>query len=185
MPDLADLKEDARPRAPKIEGVSDAQRAQGRHLAMIHAMHLRDVAQLRGLVDAIERDRGAAKELSEKVAGLDMTHNLQRFGVLCGRECNNLLFHHDAEEHHVFPALEARTDMGLGAVIAKLREEHEVIHTLLEELYAGASALITSPDDATYAALRDTFTQLEAALKSHFCYEETELEEALGVSNIL
>ncbi|MCC0031057.1 MAG: hemerythrin domain-containing protein [Brucellaceae bacterium] len=185
MPDLADLKENERPRAPKIEGLSEAQRALGRRLSMIHAMHLRDVAQLRALVDRIDQDRAAAGQLSEALEGLDMTRNLRTFGVLCGRECNNLLFHHGAEEHHVFPALEEQADAPLAAVLAKLRQEHEVIHALLEALHAGASAIYDSPDDATYAALRDTFGQLEATLKSHFGYEETELEDVLGLTGIL
>ena len=185
MPDLADLKENERPRAPKIEGLSEAQRELGRRLSMIHAMHLRDIAQLRVLVDRIDHDRAAVGQLSETLEGLDMTRNLRAFGVLCGRECNNLLFHHGAEEHHVFPALEERADAPLAAVLAKLRQEHEVIHALLEALHAGAGAIYDSPDDASYSSLRETFGQLEAALKSHFGYEETELEDVLGLTGIL
>ena len=185
MPDLADLKENERPHAPRIEGLSEAQRALGRRLAMIHAMHLREIGQMRALVERIDRDRAAAAQLSDAVEELDMTRNLRNVGVLCGRECNSLLFHHGAEEHHVFPALEAQAEAPLAAVLAKLRQEHEVIHTLLEELHTGARAVYETPDDANYSALRGTFDMLEAALKSHFGYEETELEDVLGVTGIL
>ncbi|WP_424929008.1 hemerythrin domain-containing protein [Amaricoccus tamworthensis] len=185
MPDLSALKVHARPRAPKIPGATDAQREQGRSLAMIHAMHLSDMAMIRQMVERIEHDRSAAKDLAEAVPELAMTRNLRNFGALCGRECNNLLFHHGAEEHHMFPALEELGDTGLRAVIAKLREEHEVIHALLEDLGTGAMAVMQSPDPSTYAALRDTFEMLDAAIRSHFGYEETELQEALGVFQVL
>ncbi len=114
-----------------------------------------------------------------------MTENLRDFGALCGRECNNLLYHHGAEEQQIFPILEARADAGLRAVIDKLRQEHTVIHTLLEALGAQADAVMAAPGPDSYAALKDTFDKLETAIKSHFSYEETELEEALGVFNAI
>jgi hypothetical protein len=36
-----------------------------------------------------------------------------------------------------------------------------------------------------YAILRDTFRRLDAVLRSHFGYEETELKEALGVFHVM
>jgi len=185
MPDISDLREQDRPRAPKIPGATDAQRQQGRVLAMIHASYLENMAQLRGLVEHIDTDRTAAATLAETIDNLQMTRNLRTFGALCGRECHHLLFHHGAEEHHVFPALEARAEQGVRAVIAKLKEEHVVIHALLEALSGQANALMATPDPAAYAELKDTFGKLEAVLKSHFRYEETELEEALGFHSIL
>jgi iron-sulfur cluster repair protein YtfE (RIC family) len=182
---MSDLNEQARPLAPAIPGATDAQRKRGRTLAMIHAMHLRDVAQVRALIKRIEFDRAAAGVLSETIARLEMTENLRDFGALCGRECNNLLYHHGAEEQQIFPILEARADAGLRAVIDKLRQEHTVIHTLLEALGAQADAVMAAPGPDSYAALKDTFDKLETAIRSHFSYEETELEEALGVFNAI
>lgn len=181
MPDLRDLKEDERPNAPKLRGVTDAQRAQGGHLAAIHQYHLQEMAQVRALMDRIEADRSAAQTLSEAVGAMTMTGNLRAFGTLCGRECQQLMFHHRAEDGDMFPAVERMGGPAFVAIIAKLRAEHEVVHALLEELATGANALAATPDDATYAALCDTFVRLEAVVKSHFRYEETELEEILGV----
>jgi Hemerythrin HHE cation binding domain. len=176
---LAALKEHERPQAPPLTGVTERQRAQGRHLAVIHRHHLMDVARLLSLVARIETDRSAAPALAAVVAGLEMRRNLSMFGALCGRECMALTFHHDAEESHIFPEI-ARMD-GFAPLIAKLRQEHEVVHALIDELGDGAEALSARPeDDAAYAALKDTVTRLEAVLRSHFRYEETELEEALG-----
>lgn len=181
MPDLSDLKEDERPSAPRIAGVTEAQRAQGRHLALIHEHHQAEMAQVRALMEAIETDRGAAGALSDAVGAMTMADNLRSFGTLCGRECQHLMFHHGAEEHDMFPAIERMGGNAFAAIVAKLRAEHEVVHALLEELRAGAQTLVATPDDAHYAALRDTFVRLEAVVKSHFRYEETELEEVLGV----
>ncbi len=182
---MSDLNEQARPLAPAIPGATDAQRKRGRTLAMFHAMHLRDMAQVRALVDRIEVDAAAAGVLSETIARLEMTENLRGFGALCGRQCNHLLYHHGAEEQQIFPLLEARADAGLRAVIDKLRQEHNVIHNLLEALGAQADAVMAAPGPDSYAALKDTFDKLETAIKSHFSYEETELEEALGVFNVI
>ena len=180
MTDLTDLREDERPRAPRIPGAGEADRARGRTLAAIHRLHLGDLAQLRALIDRIDREENAPSALADKLAGLEMSRNLRDFGALCGRECNTLLFHHGAEEGQVFPVLESAGSAGLRAVIAKLRAEHEVVHTLMLELDDRARAILQAPDDGRYAALRDTFTRLEAVIRSHFAYEETELEEALG-----
>lgn len=181
---MTDLNEAARPKARKLHGVTPAQRAKGRHLAAIHRLHLRDMAQLKALIDQIEHDRAVASTLADTLDTMVMADNLRRFGALCGRECNHLFFHHGAEEQQLFPAVETRAGAAFAPLIAKLRAEHEVIHALIEALRDGAQALIASPDDATYTALRDTFTRLHAGLKSHFHYEETELEEALGTFDI-
>ncbi|KAA2312961.1 hemerythrin domain-containing protein [Pseudooceanicola sediminis] len=180
-----DLDEAGRPHAPPIPGATDLHRRQGRHLAAIHRMHLRDIAEISGLVARIDSDTSAPGQLVDKVQALAVTRNIRTFGTLCGGECNRLLFHHDAEEQHVFPILEQRGSDGLRAVVAKLRQEHEVIHTLLEQLAIGARRVLSEPDASAYGDLRATFTALETALRSHFHYEETELEEALGVHDAL
>lgn len=180
MPDRAALNEDQRPRAPRLTGLSPAQRAQGRQLAVIHRHHLADVARLTRLVERIETERGAAASLAEAVEGLAMRRNLEVFGALCGQECLALTFHHDAEESHVFPAIAGMP--GFAPLIAKLRQEHRVVHALIAELGAGAAALTDRPEDAdAYAALKTTVARLDAVLRSHFHYEETELEDALGL----
>ena len=185
MTKIPELNEGARPRAPKLANVTSAQRQAGRTLAAIHRLHLRDMAQVKLLIDRIEEDRAAAPGLVAHLGDMGMNRNLQLFGTLCGRECNHLLFHHGAEEQQIFPAVESRAGSGFAALVAKLREEHLVVHALLEDLAQGAQALSDSPDDETYASLRDTFNRLHAVLRSHFHYEETELEEALGAFNLI
>jgi predicted glycoside hydrolase/deacetylase ChbG (UPF0249 family) len=180
-PDLADLKEAERPKAPPIEGVTDLQRRQGRQLAAIHRMHLMQMGQVRKMMQDIASGSVAPAALAQALPEMEMTRNYRQFGTLCGQECQFLDYHHGAEEHRVFPHLEGRGSDGLRAVIDKLRQEHEVVHALLERLYADAVRLVQSPGADAFEEAKATFEALERVVRSHFGYEEDELEEALGV----
>lgn len=92
-----------------------------------------------------------------------------------------LNMHHNIEEQDMFPRLENAGNTGIAAVVAKLREEHRVVHALIERLYDVAVTLVDAPSREAYAEVKSVFEQLEAVVRSHFKYEETELEEALGV----
>lgn len=185
LPSPSDLNEHARPKAPRLGGASNARHAGGRRLTMIHRMHLQDLNQVRELVNRIDQDSGAANMLVQAIDDLALIKNLRNFGALCGRECNNLLFHHGAEENHMFPAIEAIGGDGLRAVVAKLRQEHEVVHALLEALHEQAVITYNQPTSEHYTVLREIFNRLDTAIRSHFGYEETELEEVLGQHAIL
>ena len=180
-PDVDDLKEAERPRAPAIPGATALQRRQGRQLAAIHRMHLQQMGQVRRMMEAIAAGHTDPAALARAVPEMEMTRNYRQFGNLCGQECQFLDYHHGAEEHRVFPHLEARGSDGLRKVIAKLREEHEVVHALLERLYADAVRLVQDPGAEAFDEARQTFDALERVVRSHFGYEEEELEEALGV----
>ena len=65
-------------------------------------------------------------------------------------------------------------------MVAKLRAEHEVVHELLMRLEAAATALVEEPSEARFAEAAAVFRKLEAVIRSHFGYEETELAEAIG-----
>lgn len=180
-PDVADLKEDARPKAPRIEGATDMHRRQGRQLAMIHRMHLQQMAGVRRVLEGIAAGLEAPAALADAVPRMEMLNNYRQFGNLCGQECQFLDYHHGAEEHDIFPHLASRGSDGLRKVIDKLHEEHEVVHALLERLYADAVRLVQDPGREAFDEARATFEALERVVRSHFGYEEVELEEALGV----
>ncbi len=180
-PDVADLKEDARPKAPRIEGATDMHRRQGRQLAMIHRMHLQQMAGVRRVLEGIAAGQEAPAALADAVPRMEMLNNYRQFGNLCGQECQFLDYHHGAEEHDIFPHLASRGSDGLRKVIDKLHEEHEVVHALLEWLYSDAVRLVRDPGREAFDEARATFEALERVVRSHFGYEEVELEEALGV----
>ena len=177
------LDETTRPKAPKINGITDAQRRQGQQLAMIHRMHLQQIEQVEAIMAQIEAGNTKAHQVAEAVAGLEMIRNYRLFGNLCGQECQLLTFHHTAEDRQIFPALMQGSE-GLRRVVERLMYEHTIIHALLEELETRAVALLQSPEQDNFTALSETFRQLAATVRSHFGYEETELEEAIGYHGI-
>ncbi len=180
---LDELTVDAgdRPKAPPIPGATDADRQKGRHLAMIHAHYLSDMAQIARLMARIEAGEAPPTELADIVLSSDMAQNLRAFGSICGRECQVLMMHHDIEQAHMFPGLEAVQNEGLRAVVTRLRAEHEVVHELLNRLAYAAQALGADATDTRFDEVRAIYAKLFEVVRSHFRYEETELEEAIGV----
>ena len=183
LPGREALREEGRPSAPAIPEATDAHRRMGGRLRLIHDAHRQELRDLRALLDRIEADEAPADATPAAVAGMGMSRNLALFGALCGRECQHLQFHHDIEEGHTFPIVEHRGGDGVRAVIAKLREEHEVVHALIAALAERSTAL--ARDRSQLPAVRETLDRIEEVVRSHFAYEEGELEEALGVYNAL
>jgi hypothetical protein len=177
--DFTLLDDSTRPHAPAIEGVTAEQRARGRHLAMIHAMHLEQLAETRLAMERAEAGEASVHAVADAVSAMQMSANYRRFGNLCGHECRMLEFHHTAEDRYVFSILRDGSP-GLRKVVERLSAEHEVIGALLERLEAAAVEAVATPGPQTFAPLKDVFLVLERVVKSHFGYEQTELEEAIG-----
>jgi iron-sulfur cluster repair protein YtfE (RIC family) len=178
------LDDTTRPKAPKIEGITPDQRRMGKRLAIFHRMHLQQLQEVADALQRVEEGEEALARLSGAISEMQMATNYRHFGNLCGQECQILTFHHTAEDQYIFPRLHQSASDGLKKVIARLREEHLVIHQALKELEARAQAAMQKPGAETFAALRGTFLRLDKLVQSHFGYEETELEEALGYFGI-
>lgn len=180
---LADLTVEfgTRPAAPKLDTVTPQQHAAGQHLAMIHSHYLQDLARIAMVIDRIEAGDTPPAHLAQIVLASEMSQNFAAFGTLCGQGCRMLMMHHDIEEAHMFPAVDAKAPASFAPIVARLREEHHVIHELLNRLGEAAQTLATRPDPAGFATTRDIYHALLAAIESHFGYEEASLEEAIGV----
>jgi len=176
-----DLREGARPTVPPYVNVTEEQRHAGRHLAAIHRMHLREISKARMVLRHVTDGTSDPSVLIKALQNMEIAQNYRLFGNLCGQECRVLQFHHDAEEHHMFPALEANGTDDIRCVVAKLREEHIVVHELLERLQEAAQALNFEPNEQSFSQAAEIFDKLEAVVRSHFGYEETELKDALGI----
>ena len=55
-----------------------------------------------------------------------------------------------------------------------------MVHELIIRLGHAAEALVEDPNEANFADAAATYRKLEAVVRSHFRYEETELAEAIG-----
>ncbi len=185
MTHTIDLLDDrTRPKAPRLEGATDAHRRQGRRLATIHRLHLQQMAEVRRVMERVAAEEADTDALDAALSGLDMRRNYTAFGNLCGQECGMLTFHHTAEDRMLFPVLAAQANEGLRKVVERLAAEHEVVHALIERMEEAAGDAIRAPGADTFARLRDAFETLERVVVSHFGYEQEELEEALGYYGI-
>ena len=179
--EVLDLDEAARPHVPPYENVTEQQKQAGRHLVAIHRMHLREISKARMVLRHIRDGALDPTALITALQDMDMSQNYRLFGNICGQECRMLQFHHDAEEQHMFPALEASGTEDIRCMVAKLRQEHLVVHELLDRLEEAAQALISAPNEGAFSTATEVFDKLEAVVRSHFGYEETGLKDALGV----
>jgi len=176
-----DLFDDAtRPKAAAIPGATPEHRLIGKKLASIHAMHISALDETRAVILLIEKGEAHPEELMPQIEANELMRNYRRFGNLCGRECQFLEFHHTSEDWEIFPNIAAAGNASLTKVIDRLAEEHLVIHQLLETLAANVLEMRENPGPVSFHQTRETFLVVYRAVISHFGYEQTELEEALG-----
>ncbi|HEV7276851.1 MAG TPA: hemerythrin domain-containing protein [Devosiaceae bacterium] len=182
--DIEFLDDATRPRAPKLEGLTPAQREAGEHLKMIHD-HLRDnMRVLRQLIERAGAGEVSPAEVAEETEDMVMLTNFRRFGNLCGQYCQFVHTHHSIEDQAIFPALSAKGE-AFRKVSERLRAEHVVVHELLVRLVGALNALAAEPGPAKFAAAREVYEALERVLLSHLGYEEDEIGDALGYYNLL
>ena len=172
------LDDSKRPKAPKIENLTPDQRRQGRRLSLFHNLHRKQLREVERAMVQID------DTLLVKISQLDMRHNFKVFGNMCGQECQMLSGHHAIEDQAVFPVLHETGSAGLKKVVERLMAEHLVVHELIEALEALAITAIQNPTPENHTKLKQSFTELNTCVQSHFGYEETELEDALGVTDV-
>ena len=178
------LPDDAtRPAAPLVGRAEGMARLPGRHLKMIHDHHRQTLAALAEMLAAAEAGRIEPQEVRAAVEETAMARNLARFGTLCGQECQFIHIHHAIEDELMFPRLSAAAT-AFRAVIARLQEEHEVVHALLLRLIGDLEELAAEPGPDRLAPAAETFRTLVRFLLSHFDYEEASICDALGVYGI-
>lgn len=175
--------EDSRPSAPAPEGEPAAYPAERlalpQHLIDIHD-HLRgELASVRDVVDQVRRGHLQVGQARSVVNTMAMRQNNWTLGAFCESYCRIVTGHHTLEDRSVFPHLRRR-EPGLGPVLDRLEEEHEVIADVLDRLDRALVALV---DEEGYGqAAREALDELGRSvdlltdtLLSHLSYEEREL----------
>jgi hemerythrin-like domain-containing protein len=182
--DIEFLDDATRPRAPKLTGLTEAQREPGEHLKYVHG-HLREnMRVLRALIERASNGEVSSKEVASQTGELAMVANFRRFGTLCGQYCQFVHGHHSLEDAVVFPALAAQSE-ALRKVAERLKAEHVVVHELLVRLIAALQTLADEPIRTNFEAARTVYEALERVLVSHLGYEEEEIGDALGYYNVM
>ena len=174
------LDDSTRPKAPKLEGAQPHHERPGKQLKLIHRYHLMQMNEVRRMLDNIDQSVAKFATLHDAITNLHMRESLSMFGNLCGQECEMLNAHHSIESQMLFPALHKRGNDGIKRVVERLMAEHEIIHHYLQELEFNSLAHLQNPTAENFSSLKQTFIALEKIIHSHFKYEETELEVAIG-----
>jgi hemerythrin-like domain-containing protein len=183
LDDIAFLDDATRPEAPRLEGLTPAQREPGQHLIAVHN-HLREnMHSLGRLIEQASAGTVTPADVEKQTADLTMVSNYRRFGNLCGQHCQFVDMHHSIEDQAIFPAI-ARQGEAFRKIADRLRAEHVVVHELLVRLIAALDVLARDPNQQSFAAARDLYQALERVLLSHLGYEEESIGDALGYFSI-
>jgi Hemerythrin HHE cation binding domain len=166
----------AGPQPPPDAAYSPHGRAIAGHLIGVHD-HLRaELARIRDLIGQVRDGEGAAQARSA-INQMTLRSNSWTLGAYCASYCRVVTGHHSLEDQAVFPYLRA-SEPGLGPVIDRLADEHEIIHKVLEDLDAELVELLRNPGD--FARLQQAADVLTDTLLSHLAYEEAQLVEPLA-----
>lgn len=184
LKDIQFLDDATRPPIPKLEGVTEAQKAPGEHLRQIHD-HLRDNMVVLGrLIERAGQGKATPDEVKAETADLLMVSNYRRFGTLCGQYCQFVHGHHSIEDYAVFPGIAAQGP-AFKAIAERLQAEHVVVHTLLERLIDALIKLADAPGQSNFEDAVTVYRALEKVLLSHLHYEEDAIGDALGVFEVI
>jgi iron-sulfur cluster repair protein YtfE (RIC family) len=134
-----------------------------------------ELMQVRDIVDQVRRGQLSVGGARSVINTMTMRQNNWTLGAYCESYCRFVTGHHTLEDRSLFPHLR-RSEMGLGPVLDRLEEEHEVIAEVLEGLDRALVALVGS--DTAGEALDELQRQVDLltdTLLSHLAYEEREL----------
>lgn len=162
---------------------SAAEASQGEHLRQIHDMYRGGLAQAVEVVALVVDGVAGVAQAREAVERVGLRVALATAGSFCGQICQSVGVHHRIEDAHLYPALRSADPTGLGAVLARLTEEHEVVDEALSELETVLTLL--DGDPSQLPEVQQHIVHLQALLESHFAYEEQQLCVPLGVHRIL
>jgi hypothetical protein len=152
-------------------------RAIAGHLIQVHD-HLRsELAQIRDLICQVRDGETGVAEARSAVSKMTLRSNNWALGAYCASYCRIVTAHHALEDQAVFPHLRAH-EPGLGPVLDRLASEHEIIHTVLEDVDAELVRLLRGPGDVS--RLQQAADLLSDVLLSHLAYEEAQLVEPLA-----
>ncbi|MEV4800050.1 hemerythrin domain-containing protein [Nonomuraea sp. NPDC049421] len=118
------------------------------------------------LHDGFRRDLAALRESRMDAAGL-RTH--------CLTFCDALHAHHEGEDGALFPHL-ATEHPELADVLTRLRQEHQVVATLMNDI----RRLLDHGHDHGHDQVRTELDRLATRLEAHLDYEEQQLVPVLN-----
>ena len=191
--DRRDLHRYAEEVAPAVRELVAAERVEvsepaaagggdGDHLVAIHAHLRQELAQVRDLVEQVERgqvDVGAARSM---INTMTMRQNSWTLGTYCESYCRVVTTHHTIEDVNMFPRL-VRADPALAPVVERLEREHHDVAAVLEDVDRALVAMV-SDAGAGVDGVRRAVDTLADVLLAHLGYEESQLVGPLNTLSI-
>jgi hemerythrin-like domain-containing protein len=165
------------PPAPAGHVYTDRAQAVGRHLVDVHDHLRQELAQVRDLLEQVERGAVSVGRARAVINEMTMRQNNWTIGAYCASYCTVVTQHHGIEDQSIFPHLRS-ADPGLVPVIDRLEQEHVVIHEVLEGVDRALVNLVRNPGD--FSELREAVDILTDTLLSHLSYEEQQIVEPLA-----
>ena len=161
--------------APEGALYTPAQQALPQHLVDIHDGLRAELEQVRDIVAQVRTGQLTVGGARSAINTMTMRQNNWTLGAFCESYCRIVTTHHTLEDRSVFPHLR-RSELGLGPVLDRLEEEHEVIQDVLDGVDQALVALVGSGGgDAALDDLQRQVDLLTDTLLSHLAYEEREL----------
>jgi len=151
--------------------------ATAQHLIDVHD-HLRaELRQIRDLVAQVADGATDPAQVRNRINEMTIRQNNWTVGAYCAQYCRLVTTHHTIEDRSMFPALR-HGDPRLADVIARLEEEHQVIHGTLETLDRALVEFVHAGGHGP--ELIEAVDVLTDTLLSHLSYEERELVEPIA-----
>jgi hemerythrin-like domain-containing protein len=172
--------ESTRPHRPESgPGVEYSRRGRlvGQHLVEVHDMLRTELIELREILAQVRDGAVSAGSARSALNEMALRQNDWTLGAFCSRYCGAVAQHHGLEDDAVFPHL-VRSDRSLEPVIARLTDEHLVIHDAIQAVDRALVGHINHPDD--YSPIQSAIDALTDSLLSHLSYEEHEIVEPLA-----
>lgn len=163
---------------PSAEGYPASSHQAGAELVAVHDMLRGELTNIRDLVAQVREGRVSPASARSAINQMTMRQNNWTMGAYCESYCRVVTQHHSLEDAAVFPRLRAH-DPGLGPVLDRLKQEHEGIHHVLDDVDRALLRYVTAPDNDD-AGLQAAIDLLTDTLLSHLAYEERELIEPLS-----
>jgi hemerythrin-like domain-containing protein len=159
------------------EPVSAVGREGQQTLLAVH-QHLRqELWKLQDVMTEVADGRTSAAEARSYLNQMTMRQNYWTIGAFCAAYCRVVSVHHAIEDQSMFPDLKA-ADQSLAPILERLREEHERISEILQEVDAELVAMIE--DDQHLDEARHAVQRLGDTLLAHLQKEEDHLLEPIG-----
>jgi hypothetical protein len=159
------------------EPVGAVGRAGQQTLLAVHAHLRKELEQLRGVGEDVARGRMSAAAARSHLNHMTMRQNYWTMGAFCAAYCRVVSVHHAIEDERMFRDLRD-AESGLGPILDRLTEDHEVIARMLTEVDAALVTLMQ--DESSLDDARAAIDRFGDVLLTHLAFEEEQLLEPIG-----